>query len=111
MSDIDAFAAAALPIELENVRVFDVLRSLLSAELGMVVGVEGDKVDLIDKTGAIVRFKLAAAFIRVPEDEAIAFRAHTQALRRERLKANPRRKKPVRKPSVRAKVRNAKRRR
>jgi hypothetical protein len=110
MSENDAVAAAALPIELDNVRVFDVLRNLLSAELGVVVGVVGDKVDLVDKTGAIVRFKLAAAFVRVSEDEAIAFRALTQALRRERLKANPRRKKPARKPSVRAKVRSAKRR-
>jgi hypothetical protein len=98
-----------LPIELSNVRVFDVLRNELSAELGVVVGVEGDKIDLVDKTGAIVRFKLGASFTRVSEDEAIAFRALTQALRRERLKANPRRKKPVRKPSVKRKVRSAKR--
>lgn len=98
------------PIELENVRVFDVLRNLLSSELGMVVGVVGDKIDVVDKTGAIVRFKLGEAFTRVSEDEAIAFRALTQALRRERLKANPRRKKPVRAPSVRKKVRSAKRR-
>jgi hypothetical protein len=101
----------ANPIDLSNVRVFDVLRNVLSAELGVVVGVEGDKIDLVDKTGSIVRFKLGESFVRVSEDEAIAFRALTQALRRERLKANPRRKKPVRKPSVRAKVRSAKRRR
>ncbi|MFI5345918.1 MAG: hypothetical protein ACHQ51_06045 [Elusimicrobiota bacterium] len=98
------------PIELSNVRVFDVLRNLLSLELGVVVGFEGDKVDLVDKTGAIVRFKLGESFIRVSDDEAIAFRALTQALRRERLKANPRKKKPVRKPSVKRKVRSAKRR-
>jgi hypothetical protein len=36
----------------------------------------------------------------VSEDEAIAFRALTQALRRERLLANPR--KPKRKPSAKA---------
>ena len=101
---------ARLPIELHNVRVFDVLRNTLSAELGVVVGVAGDKIDLVDKTGSIVRFKLGDSFTRVSEDEAIAFRALTQALRRERLKANPRRKKPVRKPSVRKKVRSAKRR-
>ena len=101
---------APLPIELENVRVFDVLRNALSAELGVVVGIVGDKIDLVDKTGAIVRFKLAASFTRVSDDEAIAFRALTQALRRERLLANPRKKKPVRKPSVKRKVRSAKRR-
>jgi len=101
----------ANPIELSNVRFFDVLRNVQSLELGVVVGVEGDKIDLVDKTGTIVRFKLGESFTRVDEDEAIAFRALTQAIRRERLKANPRRKKPVRKPSVRAKVRSAKRRR
>lgn len=98
------------PIELANVRVFDVLRNLLSFELGVVVGVEGDKVDLVDKTGAIVRFKLGESFARVGDDEAIAFRALTQALRRERLKANPRRKRPVRAAAVKRRVRSAKRR-
>jgi len=103
-------ARSPLPIELSNVRVFDVLRNELSLELGVVVGVVGDKIDLVDKTGAIVRFKLAASFTRVSEDEAIAFRALTQALRRERLLANPRKKKPNRKPAAK-KRRSAKRRR
>lgn len=107
---MDEPAGTRLPIELENVRVFDVLRNALSLELGVVVGVVGDKVDLVDKTGAIVRFKLAASFTRVCEDEAIAFRALTQALRRERLRANPRKKKPNRKPAAK-KRRSAKRRR
>jgi hypothetical protein len=104
---------APLPIELENVRVFDVLRSLVTSELGVVMGVAGDKVDLVDKTGVVSRFRLGAAFVRVSEDEAIAFRAVTQAARRERLKANPRRKKPVRKtpPNPRRNVRSAKRKR
>ena len=84
-----------LPIELSNIRVFDVLRNALSAELGSVVGVEGDKIDLVVDTGAIVRFKYGAHFSRVGEDEAIAFRAVIQALRRERLKANPRKKRKV----------------
>ena len=64
-----------LPIELSNIRVFDVLRNALSSELGSVVGVEGDKIDLVVGTGAIVRFKYGAHFSRVGEDEAIAFRA------------------------------------
>ena len=89
---------ATLPIELNNVRVFDVLRNALSGELGAVVGVEGDKLDLVTKSGAIVRFKYGLHFSRVTEDEAIAFRALTQALRRERLLANPR--KPKRKASA-----------
>jgi hypothetical protein len=91
---------APLPIELNNVRVFDVLRNALSGELGAVVGVEGDKIDMVIKTGAIVRFKYGDHLSRVCEDEAIAFRALTQALRRERLLANPR--KPKRKPSAKA---------
>src|SRR5450631_3143324 len=93
---------ANLPIELNNVRVFDVLRNALSGELGAVVGVEGDKLDLVTNSGAIVRFKYGTHFSRVAEDEAIAFRALTQTLRRERLLANPR--KPKRKPSVKAKA-------
>lgn len=89
----------ALPIELNNVRVFDVLRNALSGELGAVVGVEGDKIDMVIKTGAIVRFKYGEHLSRVSEDEAIAFRALTQALRRERLAASPKKK---RKPSAKA---------
>ena len=102
---------APLPIELNNVRVFDVLRNALSGELGAVVGVEGDKIDMVIKTGAIVRFKYGEHLSRVADDEAIAFRALTQSLRRERLLANPR--KPKRKPSAKTvgpKRRNARRR-
>jgi hypothetical protein len=91
---------APLPIELSNVRVFDVLRNALSGELGAVVGVEGDKIDMVINTGAIVRFKYGNHLSRVSEDEAIAFRALTQSLRRERLLAAPR--KPKRKPSAKA---------
>lgn len=108
---------APLPIELANVRVFDVLRNALSGELGAVVGVEGDKIDMVIKTGAIVRFKHGEHLSRVSEDEAIAFRALTQALRRERLLASPRKKrKPSAKTAAAAKLpkipkrRNARRR-
>ena len=101
---------ANLPIELKNVRVFDVLVNALNGELGAVVGVEGDKLDLVTRTGVIVRFKHGPHFSRVSEDEAIAFRALTQSLRRERLLAHPRRKKPVRAPSVRRAKRSASRR-
>ena len=101
---------ANLPIELSNVRVFDVLINALSGELGAVVGVEGDKLDLVIRTGEIVRFKHGPHFSRAGEDEAIAFRALTQSLRRARLIANPRKKKPVRKPSLLRAKRNAGRR-
>jgi hypothetical protein len=98
-----------LPIELENVRVFDVLRNALNGELGAVVGVAGDKLDLVIRTGVIVRFKHGPHFSRVSQDEAIAFRALTQALRRERLLANPRKKKRAAAPKPKAR-RNAARR-
>lgn len=99
---------ASLPIELHNVRVFDVLRNALNGELGAVVGVEGDKIDMVVKTGLIVRFKHGEHLSRVSEDEAIAFRALTQSLRRERLLANPR--KPKRKASPKAALKAPKRR-
>jgi ribosomal protein S21 len=101
---------ANLPIELKNVRVFDVLVNALNGELGAVVGVAGDKLDLVIRTGVIVRFKHGPHFSRVSEDEAIAFRALTQSLRRERLLANPRKKRAVRAPSVRRSKRSASRR-
>lgn len=88
-----------LPIELSNIRIFDVLRNSLNSELGAVVGVEGDKIALVVRTGEIVRFKYGSHFSRVGEEEARAFRALTQALRREKLKAKPRRRRTARKPA------------
>ena len=78
-----------LPIELSNIKLFDVLRNSLNGELGSVLGVEGDKIDLVVKSGAIVRYKYGENFSRVCEDEAIAFRALISALRRERRRAGP----------------------
>ena len=95
----------ANPIELTNVRIFDVLRNALSGELGEVVGVEGDKLALVVKSGEIVRFKFGVNFSRVLEDEAVAFRALTQSLRRERLLARPRRRKPKLKLKPKRKIR------
>ena len=103
-----------LPIELKNVRVFDVLRNALSGELGAVVGVVGDKLDLVTNTGVIVRFKYGHHFSRVSQEEAIQFRALTQAMRRERLLAKPRKRPRKTAPPIvgRTKrvVRNARRR-
>jgi hypothetical protein len=97
------------PLELKEVRIFDVLRNALNGELGAVAGVEGDKLALVIKTGEIVRFKHGPHFSRVTEDEAIAFRALTQSLRRERLLAEPRKRR--RKTAIAApKRRNARRR-
>ena len=89
----------SLPIELENVRLFDVLRNALSGELGIVMGVEGDKVALKLKTGEIARFKHGEHFFRVSEDEAVAFRAVIAELRRQASLAKPRKRGSLRKPA------------
>ncbi|MBI4061734.1 MAG: hypothetical protein HY403_09915 [Elusimicrobia bacterium] len=86
-----------LPIELCNVRLFDVLRNALSAELGLVLGVEGDKIVLKLKTGEMARFKHGEHFSRVSEDEAIAFRAVIAELRRRASLLKPRRRGSLRK--------------
>ena len=86
-----------LPIELPNVRLFDVLRNELSGELGSVLGVEGDKIALKLKTGEIARFKHGEHFSRVSEDEAIAFRAVIAELRRQASLLKPRKRGSLRK--------------
>lgn len=101
----------ANPIELENVRLFDVLRNGLSGELGTVMGIVGDKLDLKVKDGSIQRFKHGEHFTRVGDEEAVAFREAQQAQRREQALANPkkRRRFVTRAPKSRAK-RSARRR-
>lgn len=84
-------------------RLFDVLRNALTSEFGEVVGIEGDKLALVVRSGEIVRFKFTRHFTRVSEEETLAFRALTRALRRERLRARPRARQGSRKPSVQAK--------
>ena len=93
----------SLPIELENVRLFDVLRNALSGELGIVMGVEGDKIAMKVKSGEIVRFKHGEHLSRVPEDEAIAFRAVIAELRRQASLLKPRKRGSLRKPAPKAK--------
>ena len=63
--------------------MFDVLRNSLSGELGVVVGVMGDHLDLKLETGAISRFKYGPHFWSASGDEAIAFRAKIRAVRLE----------------------------
>jgi hypothetical protein len=87
----------AFPIELSNVRLFDVLRNELSGELGSVLGVEGDKVALKLKTGEIARYKLGENFTRVSDDEAVAFRAVIAEMRRQASLLKPRKRGSLRK--------------
>lgn len=71
-----------MPIELDRIRIFDVLRNSLNGELGLVMSVTGDHMELRDKTGAISRYKFGKQFAPVTDDEAIAFRAALRALRK-----------------------------
>ncbi|MEK7389272.1 MAG: hypothetical protein AAB036_06210 [Elusimicrobiota bacterium] len=97
-------------ISLSDVKLFDVLRNALNGELGSVMGIAGDKLDLVDQNGTIVRYKFGGHFSRADEDESIAFRAGIQALRRARALASPRKKrKSSAAPKSRAK-RSARRR-
>ncbi len=88
----------SFPIELANVRLFDVLRNDLSGELGLVMGVEGDKIAFKLKTGELVRYKHGEHFVRVSEDDAVAFRAVIQELRRQASLLKPRKRGSLRKP-------------
>src|SRR4051812_35327711 len=90
------------PIEMSNVRLFDVLRNELSGELGSVLGIEGDKVALKLKPGEIARYKLGENFTRVSDDEAIAFRAVIAELRRQASLLKPRKRGSLRKAPKKA---------
>ena len=95
------------PIELENVRLFDVLKNTLSGELGIVMGVEGDKIVMKVKTGELGRFKHGEHLFRVSEDEAVAFRAVISELRRQASLLKPRKRGSLRKPAPKAKKKKA----
>lgn len=82
-------------IELENVRVFDVLRNSLNGELTVVMGVSGDRLDLRDKTGAVVRFKFGPHFTRVPHDQAVDFREAVRAVRKVQQQNAPKKRRSV----------------
>lgn len=86
------------PIELENVQLFDVLRNSLSGELGVVMGVEGDKVVMKLKTGELGRFKHGEHLFRVTDEEASAFRAVIAEQRRQASLLKPRKRGSLRKP-------------
>ena len=77
-----------MPLELQNVRIFDVLRNALNGELALVMSFSGSRLDLRVKTGDIIRYKFGPNFSRVPDHEAIEFRAALRALRKEQEKAS-----------------------
>jgi hypothetical protein len=85
-----------MALELDRVRVFDVLRNALTGELALVMRVTGINLELRDKTGATASFKFGAHFSLASEDDAIAFRAALRALRKEQAAApGARKRRPV----------------
>lgn len=71
-----------MELELDGVRVFDVLRNGLNGELLLVMAVSGGLLDLRDGAGTITRFKFGPHFSRAGDEEASAFRTALLALRR-----------------------------
>lgn len=81
-------------MELENVRLFDVLVNSLNGELAVVMSVSGGLVDLRVKTGETVRFKWGEHFARASEAEASAFRAALLELRKKQRAAAGKKRSP-----------------
>lgn len=83
-----------MELELESVRVFDVLRNALNGELAVVMSVSGDRLEMRVASGELVRFKFGAHFTRASEDEAIAFRAALREKRKEQEKSSGKKRRP-----------------
>jgi|SRR5579883_1068255 len=87
-------------LELENVRVFDVLKSSLNGELLVVMSISGDRIDMRDKTGAVARYKFGKHFSRVPDDQAVDFRELVREARKRREQAEGKKKRRPRTASA-----------
>ena len=72
----------SVELELARIKVFDVLRNALNGEMTVVMQVSGDRLDLRDRGGAVARYKFGRHFTLVSGDDAVAFRAELQALRK-----------------------------
>lgn len=83
-----------MSIELNRIRLFDVLRNSLTGELAVVMGSAGPLLELRDKTGAVTRYKFGPHFSRVSEDESVEFRSALLALRKEREAASGKKRRP-----------------
>jgi len=83
-----------MKIELGSVRVFDVLRNTLTGELGCVMGVQGDRVELRAKDGATTRYKFGDHFQRAGDDESVDFRTALRALRKAQQQAAGKKRRP-----------------
>ena len=69
-----------------DLRPFDVLKNVVSGELGLVIEITGDKVNLADQTGARAFYKVGPLFEKVDNDQVGAFRIATLMQMRERRK-------------------------
>lgn len=80
-------------LELESVKVFDVLKSSLNGELLVVMSISGDRIDMRDKTGAVARYKFGKHFSKVDDDLAVDFRNLVREARKTREQAEGKKKK------------------
>lgn len=87
-------------LELDNVRVFDVLKCSLNGELGVVLSISGDRLDMRDKTGAVARYKFGKHFSRVSQEEAVDFRELVREARKLRQEAEGKKKRRPRTASA-----------
>lgn len=78
--------------EIEEIKIFDVVKNSLSGELGVVMKVTGELLDLRGKDGVVVRYKFGKHFHRVPHDEAVDFRAAARAALKQFPSDKPKRK-------------------
>jgi hypothetical protein len=78
-----------------DLRPFDVLKNVSSGELGLVIEITGDKVNLADQTGARAFYKLGPIFEKVDNDQVGAFRLATLEQMRERRKLEAPKKRRV----------------
>lgn len=81
-----------------DLRPFDVLKNVVSGELGLVIEITGDKVNLADQTGARAFYKVGPLFEKIDNEQVGAFRIATLMQMRERRKLEaPKKRRVVRK--------------
>lgn len=81
-----------------DLRPFDVLKNVVSGELGLVIEITGDKVNLADQTGARAFYKVGPLFEKIDNAQVGAFRIATLMQMRERRKLEaPKKRRVVRK--------------
>lgn len=84
-----------------DLRPFDVIKNVQNGELGLVIEITGDKVNLADQTGARAFFKIGPLFEKVDNEQCGPFRLATlaQMTARRRLE-KPKRRRAVKKTAA-----------